>query len=170
MIKDDFCLGYMPDGTGTAFPFDDVFKYSKNILKEGMEDVDAIVLWGGEDIAPSYYKEKRHSRNQSYTGHPSQRDKNEWKAMLYAKANGIPIIGVCRGAQFLCIFSGGKLIHKITSLKLRDKKSLKLDFTFYTSIKNRRRKARHYGRAILIGFYYSKLWLPDSLYNSLGLL
>jgi len=113
MIKDDFCLGYMPDGTGTAFPFDDVFKYSKNILKEGMEDVDAIVLWGGEDIAPSYYKEKRHSRNQSYTGHPSQRDKNEWKAMLYAKANGIPIIGVCRGAQFLCVFSGGKLIQHV---------------------------------------------------------
>jgi len=30
--------------------------------------------------------------------------------MTQAKQLGIPIIGVCRGAQFLCVFAGGKLI------------------------------------------------------------
>jgi gamma-glutamyl-gamma-aminobutyrate hydrolase PuuD len=38
----------------------------------------------------------------------------EWKAMKYCKANNIPIIGVCRGAQFMCAFAGGSLIQHCT--------------------------------------------------------
>ncbi len=34
--------------------------------------------------------------------------------MKYAKANKIPIIGVCRGAQALCVFAGGKLVQHVT--------------------------------------------------------
>lgn len=106
-------LGYMPDGTGTMYPFNSVFNYSQNILRQGFDNVDALVLWGGEDISPTYYAQKAHSRNQNQHG-PSKRDINEWKAMKYAKMNGIPIIGVCRGAQFLCVFSGGSLIQHVT--------------------------------------------------------
>jgi gamma-glutamyl-gamma-aminobutyrate hydrolase PuuD len=34
--------------------------------------------------------------------------------MKFCKAHGIPMIGVCRGAQFLCAFAGGKLIQDVT--------------------------------------------------------
>jgi gamma-glutamyl-gamma-aminobutyrate hydrolase PuuD len=34
--------------------------------------------------------------------------------MKHCKANNIPIIGVCRGAQFMCAFAGGKLIQHVT--------------------------------------------------------
>ena len=113
-IKQTLTLGYMPDGTGTVFPFNETFKYGQNVLKDGFDGVDALVLWGGEDIAPIYYNETRHPKNQNWDGVPSKRDANEWKAMQYAKMHNIPIIGVCRGAQFLCAFSGGTLIQHTT--------------------------------------------------------
>jgi gamma-glutamyl-gamma-aminobutyrate hydrolase PuuD len=107
-------LGYMPFGTGEVFPFDQTFGIGVNLLEEGFDDVDAIVIWGGTDISSSYYKEKPHSMNQNRVGQPSQRDINEWKAMKYAYSHDIPIIGVCRGAQFLCVFSGGTLVQHVT--------------------------------------------------------
>lgn len=113
MINGKLILGYMPDGTGSVYPFNQVFNSGVNLLRSGFDGVDAIVLWGGEDISPFYYKEKAHSKTQNQGG-PSQRDINEWKAMVYAKIHNIPIIGVCRGAQFLCVFSGGKLVQHVT--------------------------------------------------------
>ena len=107
-------LGYMPQGTGQVFPFNAVFDHGQDIMKQGFDGVDALVLWGGTDIHPSYYKEKAHPLNQKYGMGPSSRDENEWKAMKYAKANNMPIIGVCRGAQFLCAFSGGRLVQHTT--------------------------------------------------------
>jgi GMP synthase-like glutamine amidotransferase len=106
-------LGYMPGGTGQIFPFNAVFNYGQNLMEKGFDNVDAIVLWGGTDICPSYYGQKPHPTNQQQHG-PSVRDRNEWNAMKYARLKGIPIIGVCRGAQFLCVFSGGKLVQHVT--------------------------------------------------------
>ncbi len=94
-------------------PFNKVFKYGANVLKDGFDGVDALLLWGGSDIHSSYYNEEPISNNQCGIN-PSKRDMVEWRAMLYAKANNIPIIGVCRGAQFMCAFDGGRIIQHVT--------------------------------------------------------
>lgn len=83
--------------------------FSKVIMPtESLKGADALLLWGGTDIHPSFYKQKHHPYNGSDTN-PSQRDLTEWQMMHDAKAKGIPIIGVCRGAQFMCAFAGGSL-------------------------------------------------------------
>ena len=108
------CLGYSPWGTGTHIGcFDQLFDTSKNCLKHGFENIDAFVLWGGTDIHPSFYNEK-HSGYSGAPHLPSERDVFEWKALQYCKANGIPVIGVCRGAQLMCAFVGGKLIQHVS--------------------------------------------------------
>ena len=107
-------LGYCPIGNGdTIAPFDRVFAYKKDISKS-ISGVDAVVFWGGTDIHPSLYKEKLHPKNQAYGDRPSHRDVFEWKAMQYCKANKIPMIGVCRGAQLMTAFVGGRLIQHVT--------------------------------------------------------
>lgn len=113
--QNELTLGYSPWGTGSAScePFDQIFTYTKDCVKEGFEGIDALVLWGGEDIHPSFYKATPHRLNGAGLT-PSTRDVWEWKAMQYCKAQGIPIIGVCRGAQFLCAFAGGKLIQHVS--------------------------------------------------------
>jgi putative glutamine amidotransferase len=107
-------LAYSPWGNGNSIkPFDQLFDNAVDAKKYGFDNVDAFVLWGGTDIHPSYYKQKHHRYSQA-GHHPSDRDIWEWNAMKYCKANDIPIIGVCRGAQFMCAFTGGKLIQHAT--------------------------------------------------------
>lgn len=115
MLTSKLNLGYMPYGTGAGFPFNVLFDRTINILEKGFDNIGALVLWGGMDIASSYYGEKPHQQNQNSSGRPSERDLREWKAMKYAKLNNIPIIGVCRGAQFMTVFAGGKLIQHCDS-------------------------------------------------------
>lgn len=109
-------LGYLDCYVGkNIYPFDEIFDKGVDVIKEGFDGVSAILLWGGTDIHPSFYGESAHPSSQvANQTKPSQRDVNEWKAMVYAKAHGIPIIGVCRGAQFLCAFAGGRLIQNVS--------------------------------------------------------
>jgi len=106
----ELTLAFSPYGNADSiYPFDELFFYKQDASQVGFEGADAFLLWGGTDIHPSYYGQNPNK----YSGappSPSHRDQWEWKAMQYCKAKGIPIIGVCRGAQFLCAFAGGKLI------------------------------------------------------------
>lgn len=102
-------LGYCPIGNaGSINPFDEIFLHKKDISVD-ISGVDAVVFWGGTDIHPSLYKQTAHFTNQAGNS-PSARDVFEWKAMLYCRQHGIPMIGVCRGAQMLCAMAGGWLI------------------------------------------------------------
>jgi len=105
-------LAYSPFGRGdNTAPFNEVFKSKFNAVAKGnLIDADALLLWGGEDIHPSFYKEPAHPKNETQTKVAPYRDLVEWELMREAYNRSIPIIGVCRGAQFLCVFSGGKLI------------------------------------------------------------
>jgi hypothetical protein len=75
-------------------------------------DLVAVVFWGGTDISPSLYGEK--PNNYCEAGNlPSKRDQMELSIMREAWLNDIGIIGVCRGAQLLCAFAGGKLLQHV---------------------------------------------------------
>lgn len=92
--------------------FTSLFKSGVDLsLMSKFQNVDAIILWGGADIGTSLYKEApyNHFQNEHY----SHRDLVEWHAMKLAYEKGIPIIGVCRGAQIMCAFAGGKLAQHI---------------------------------------------------------
>jgi putative glutamine amidotransferase len=74
---------------------------------------DVLLLGGGEDISPSIYGQAP-SR---YTGASevlSSRDVFEVRMSERAIAGGIPVIGICRGAQLLCALNGGSLIQHVT--------------------------------------------------------
>lgn len=65
-----------------------------------------IILWGGTDISPDIYSHPRHNKTQRSD---VARDLREVEATKRAMNDGIPIIGVCRGAQMLCALNGGTL-------------------------------------------------------------
>lgn len=54
--------------------------------------IDGLILSGGNDI-----------------GAAPPRDAAENEALLYADRHNLPVMGVCRGMQFLCYAVGGKL-------------------------------------------------------------
>lgn len=110
-------LGNLVSYVGASiFPFDMLFDEHMSITDPNdVTKCDAILLWGGEDIASSYYNQPAHPYNQNKSGMPSMRDQREWEAMTLARHHQIPIIGVCRGAQFMCAFAGGRLIQHVNN-------------------------------------------------------
>lgn len=76
------------------------------------KDVDLVLFTGGTDVNPSYYGQGRHA----YTQHPDvERDALEKKIFLKCIELGIPMVGICRGAQFLCVGNGGTLIQHVSN-------------------------------------------------------
>ncbi len=70
-----------------------------------------LVLWGGEDISPSIYKQEG---VRTYASpRPSRRDQIEINLVKAAIKEGIPILGICRGAQMLCALGGGSLYQHV---------------------------------------------------------
>lgn len=70
-----------------------------------------LILWGGEDIGTSLYDETPNKYGDDHL--PSVRDRREIALVERAIELGIPMIGICRGAQMLCVLAGGKLVQHI---------------------------------------------------------
>ncbi len=100
----------------TFYPFG-ALEFGDTLVTDDPKDLregDVLIVWGGADISPSLYNKVKSSRTHA-DEKPSQRDREEWALMQRAKELGVPIIGVCRGAQMLCALAGGYLIQDITS-------------------------------------------------------
>lgn len=100
-------------GFGTEAVFGDMFDYATAYFKgrnlELTQD-DVLVLEGGTDINPELYGQKP-------IGHTQRpdvgRDMKEVSLVKQAIALGVPIIGICRGAQLLCAMAGGSLVQHV---------------------------------------------------------
>ena len=98
-------------------PFMDSGLFDKIVATNNPDELtkdDCIVVWGGADISPALYKRER-SHLCWADDVPSIRDQIEWNMMQKAIELGIPIIGVCRGAQMLCAAAGGYLMQHINN-------------------------------------------------------
>lgn len=71
---------------------------------------------GGEDVSPSLYNQQAHHT----VGYNPKRDEREVELFNYFKNNQIPMIGVCRGSQFLCVMNGGQLVQHSSHPYLHD--------------------------------------------------
>lgn len=74
-----------------------------------IQDADLVVFGGGSDVDPRMYSETKHPM----TLFSDDRDNQDMDAYLYCVEQGIPMFGVCRGAQFLHVCNGGKLYQDI---------------------------------------------------------
>lgn len=84
-----------------------------NILwSEDAHKVALVVFTGGTDVNPSLYGEKYGK----YTDRSDkERDEREQNVFYRANTLNIPMVGICRGSQFLCAMAGGKLVQHITN-------------------------------------------------------
>lgn len=76
-----------------------------------LDGVDLFVLFGGADISPWFYGEKPNGAQAMSI--PSRRDQEEAIFFREAIERGIPVLGICRGAQLACCLLGGKLYQHV---------------------------------------------------------
>ena len=70
-----------------------------------LHEADLLQLEGGADVTPQLYQEEQHPTTWS----SEETDKYTHSLYTQAQVLGIPIAGICRGSQFLCVMGGGKL-------------------------------------------------------------
>lgn len=75
------------------------------------DEIKLVVFTGGADVDPSMYKDKIH-----HTTHSDiNRDKMEEEYYHQAVKFDVPMVGICRGSQFLTVMNGGVLIQNVTN-------------------------------------------------------
>lgn len=76
-----------------------------------MTNYDGVVITGGHDIDPVLYA----SQSEVVPKYDSERDKLESDVIDDALARGLPLLGICRGAQLLNVRLGGTLFQELRS-------------------------------------------------------
>lgn len=90
---------------------DGSYLYSSMFVQEGFQAVfsfkeaDFVCFTGGPDVSPHLYGEQVSLK----TRQSSYRDEREKEIFDLCLAHGTPMVGICRGAQFLNVMCGGKM-------------------------------------------------------------
>lgn len=84
---------------------------SADMAKEYVARIDKLILAGGQDVSPRYYKQTKTVQG-SYL---EKRDQFELALMDEALKQGKPVFAVCRGMQLMNVFFGGDLKQELHS-------------------------------------------------------
>lgn len=77
-----------------------------------LEDMDGLLLTGGEDVAPGRYDERAHP---ALGDVHAERDDFEVALVQAARARGLPTFAICRGTQIANVALGGSLVQDLPS-------------------------------------------------------
>lgn len=80
------------------------------VLREIVKDLDGLVMIGGDDVDPLYYKENPIPKVNEID---SIRDIYDLVLLKLATDRNIPVLGICRGEQIINVAFGGSLYQDI---------------------------------------------------------
>lgn len=89
----------------------EVIRLDKGVTAADVERCDGVVLSGGEDVHPRYYRKTEYLELCQEID--EERDAMEWKVLETTEKKQIPVLGICRGLQVANVFLGGTLIPDI---------------------------------------------------------
>lgn len=75
--------------------------------------LDGLVMSGGTHVHPSRYGQQP----QVTANYDEKRDETDFRLLTEAETLNIPVLGICRGAQFINIFRGGSLCQNVTPMR-----------------------------------------------------
>lgn len=84
--------------------------WPEEALEELCERLDGLVLTGGGDVDPARYGGRMHP---SVYGVNPVRDESEIALVRWAVTKGVPLLGICRGAQVINVALGGTLVEHL---------------------------------------------------------
>lgn len=80
-------------------------------LSDNPHDADAFQFCGGEDVSPELYGAEVHP-----TTHRNwRRDLQECKLYAFGLSRQKPMMGICRGGQFLFVMNGGRMVQDVNN-------------------------------------------------------
>ena len=92
------------------YQFPQLFARAKCWKAKTIEEADIVLFTGGiADVSPAMYGARPHKETMS----EAEEDMRDILVFLEAVTLGVPMIGVCRGAQFGNVMNGGKLFQHV---------------------------------------------------------
>lgn len=79
-------------------------------ITNSLGDATLAVFTGGADVSPHLYGQEMHPR----TFNDTLRDEQERKLFNECVERKIPMVGICRGGQFLNVMNGGAMYQHVT--------------------------------------------------------
>lgn len=89
--------------------YHELFKSLGYFITENPDEASLACFTGGADVTPDYYGAKKHHATFNSPG----RDVSETAAFHSFLERNIPMVGICRGGQFLNVMSGGKMYQDV---------------------------------------------------------
>ncbi len=86
------------------------FETDLQVFMKNPESFMLVMFTGGADVSPSLYG---HTSPKHMCGANTARDLEEVSVFDLALNHNIPMIGICRGSQFLNVMCGGVLVHHL---------------------------------------------------------
>ncbi|MDY6998067.1 MAG: gamma-glutamyl-gamma-aminobutyrate hydrolase family protein [Actinomycetota bacterium] len=74
-----------------------------------LDGLDGLIITGGRDVDPGVYGSSRHPSTDEPVDDSRTRDGFELALLHAALRRGVPVLGICRGAQVLNVALGGTL-------------------------------------------------------------
>jgi len=116
-VRDKPLAGVRPDYCACVYraghvPFVIPATTNRAAIARVLDQLDALILCGGEDVEPSRYGETA----KPACGRPNlRRDAWEWTLLDEAVRRRLPIVGTCRGEQIINVYFGGTLYQDLPS-------------------------------------------------------
>lgn len=107
-----FVLDYTADAYGKAVRGLGSLTTDRRLFFKKPEEFILVLFTGGSDVDPSFYNDTSPLK---MCCSDLVRDKFEKTVFRHALNNNIPMIGICRGFQFLNVMAGGRILHHINS-------------------------------------------------------
>lgn len=99
-----------------------IIDYRESDAMDNFGKVSGLILSGGVDIYPELYNDWETKED---TGkYNTKRDGFEYKLLEQAIDNNIPVLGICRGCQFINVYFKGSLIYDIPTIRKVDHSKL----------------------------------------------
>lgn len=93
----------------SSHDYEQLFKSFGFTVVSRPDDAALVCFTGGEDVSPSLYGDDEH-RN---TWANFDRDRREQRLFGTLLDKRVPMVGICRGAQFLNVMSGGRMYQHV---------------------------------------------------------
>jgi len=84
-----------------------------DVARRVLDGIDGLIITGGRDVDPGSYHHEPHPATDS-----PARDRDAWESALLGEAlhRGMPVLGICRGAQVINVALGGTLHQHLPDL------------------------------------------------------
>lgn len=97
-------------GTAGNWEYSSLFLNEGHQITKDYKEADLFVFTGGADVSPRLYGAKAHPS----TYCDGLRDEVEKTQYAWCFENDVPMVGICRGGQFLNVMNGGIMYQNVT--------------------------------------------------------